>query len=571
MSCEFCEDEGCDMCTGGDDSGACAWCESEPCTCDPDEDGGGDGFGDFDEEDEVPDGLPPLMRQLSYEFVDHEKINLRQKKLIVVCSEELAISMDEAGCMLRAYLWNLDKAKRDWYDDPDATRKKVGVAPPIDLSKAPELIQCSSAMCDQVASSEAYALGCDHWFCLDCWKGFLEVQVGQGPDCIYTTCPGYTCSKKKNCKHRNEDNCKCNNLIPEAFFFSMLNPSLQKKYEKFMRDSFVDQAKAIRWCPKATCTMAVSSTNDNLVKTVYCKCGHSFCFKCGLPAHAPVPCDLASKFVSLESTDALTEALIKATTKPCPKCKTLIEKNEACLHMTCRSCRFGFCWLCKGEWKNHQGSYYSCAIYNQKKEKGVVTEEEKTRTENVHTLRKYNFFRDQYSTHEKTRGKVRERLALVEAQTEEDASKVKFLEDCLKELMRAYNFLQWSYCLSYFCKASKEKWLFVEQQRILEERTGKLWEFIDKKSQKMNLENDARQFIVNNAAVVKKAVDINLVEMENGQLIEVIQNEPDQNSDEWACLKCNKPVPPGDDKVCACGACFLHGERQCWGCKPQGR
>jgi hypothetical protein len=51
----------------------------------------------------------------------------------------------------------------------------------------------------------------------------------------------------------------------------------------------------------------------------------------------------------------------------------------------------------------------------------------------------------------------------------------------------------------------------------------------------------------------------------------VIENEPDDEADGWACIKCATPVPDSEmnPKNCTkCKACLLHGERQCWGCNP---
>ena len=35
-----------------------------------------------------------------------------------------------------------------------------------------------------------------------------------------------------------------------------------------------------------------------------------------------------------------------ALVQNCPKCDTLIEKNEGCSNMSCTVCSFCFCWTC---------------------------------------------------------------------------------------------------------------------------------------------------------------------------------------------------------------------------------
>uniref|UniRef100_A0A2N9EMM7 RING-type domain-containing protein n=1 Tax=Fagus sylvatica TaxID=28930 RepID=A0A2N9EMM7_FAGSY len=69
---------------------------------------------------------------------------------------------------------------------------------------------------------------------------------------------------------------------------------------------------------------------------------------------------------------------ILANSKPCPKCKRPIEKNQGCMHMTCTPpCKFEFCWLCVGAWADHgerTGGFYACNRYEAAKQEGVVSE-----------------------------------------------------------------------------------------------------------------------------------------------------------------------------------------------------
>jgi hypothetical protein len=43
--------------------------------------------------------------------------------------------------------------------------------------------------------------------------------------------------------------------------------------------------------------------------------------------------------------------------RECPKCKSPIEKNGGCPHMTCQKCSNEFCWNCMGSYYNHDSVY----------------------------------------------------------------------------------------------------------------------------------------------------------------------------------------------------------------------
>lgn len=115
--------------------------------------------------------------------------------------------------------------------------------------------------------------------------------------------------------------------------------------------------------------------------TVKCAEGHLFCWSCGEEAHWPCSCEqwaqwgreVAAMVASdgggdaAQTDESRNAAWIAANTKRCPRCRKPIEKNQGCMHMTCRrqvgGCGHEFCWLCLGDWSEHNrgtGGYFGC-------------------------------------------------------------------------------------------------------------------------------------------------------------------------------------------------------------------
>lgn len=59
------------------------------------------------------------------------------------------------------------------------------------------------------------------------------------------------------------------------------------------------------------------------------------------------------KFLNSTSSYGLSNSWIASNTKRCPKCKSSIEKNQGCDHMTCKYCGNQFCWLCLSQYYGH--------------------------------------------------------------------------------------------------------------------------------------------------------------------------------------------------------------------------
>jgi ariadne-1 len=77
---------------------------------------------------------------------------------------------------------------------------------------------------------------------------------------------------------------------------------------------------------------------------VKCKCGWTFCFHCKERSHLPATCEQNRIWKDKLAAEGGQATWLFKNTKGCPSCKVPIEKNEGCLHMTCK-CGHEFCWM----------------------------------------------------------------------------------------------------------------------------------------------------------------------------------------------------------------------------------
>lgn len=100
------------------------------------------------------------------------------------------------------------------------------------------------------------------------------------------------------------------------------------------------------FCPGQECDKVIilfESVRDKINMketsiTLNCVCGNLFCGRCKEIGHRPLTCELYQDWNMLTSgknSAKLDELCIKLNTKPCPKCKIAIEKNQGCMHITC--------------------------------------------------------------------------------------------------------------------------------------------------------------------------------------------------------------------------------------------
>jgi ariadne-1 len=281
-------------------------------------------------------------------------------------------------------------------------------------------------------------------------------------------------------------------MVHDAAFQKLVSKEAYSKYNYYLNRSFVEDNEFIKWCPAPGCTNAIRCERPNRKAAVVCACGFTFCFKCAdyeIGDHSPVSCTHLEKWLQKASDESENVNWMLANTKKCPKCRSPIEKNGGCMHMTCQipSCRYEFCWMCRGVWSDHgtaTGGYYQCNKYNASDAKKEDESLSNVKTE----LEIYMFYYHRYESH-RNAGKIahqqrlncldRERAILNKFDVR--SQDTKFLSEATEQLIKNRRVLQYSYVMGYYLDKTKiaEKNLFEYLQEDLEKHTNHLSELYE--------------------------------------------------------------------------------------------
>jgi len=409
-------------------------------------------------------------------------------------SEVLGIPPSAAMVLMREYKWAKEHLFERFYSDPERTTTNAGVHARcqkyeylLSASKTKatrkssrgkvSLKTCLICFQDDFSAEDMISMPCNHEFCRGCWRGFVEVMIGDGPTCVRKDCPAHGCSE----------------VVTEEEV-EQAAPELLSKYESFQVKSFVELSKESRWCTGPGCDrIAVckqSTVTAGAIVAVCDMCTTAFCIKCGEEPHAPITCRDLEKWNIKCRNESETANWILANTKSCPFCNSRIEKNQGCNHMTCQQCRKDFCWICLGKWSEHDantGGYYRCNKFSEKEsnDKSDVAKAKRELDRYLHYYKRFSahaqaekFARDQLRETETKMALLQERSVVA---TWVD---VEFLKAANEQLVECRRVLKFSYAFAYYLSEDKEKEMqkqrFEYHQEMLERFTEKLSELSEK-------------------------------------------------------------------------------------------
>ena len=137
---------------------------------------------------------------------------------------------------------------------------------------------------------------------------------------------------------------------------------LWARYERFRDKKKLDLDPLVRYCTKPGCDGHMRGESLETTAKVQCpECSTWVCFLCREEWHGEGTSCEANLDKQLQGWAIAN----KDSVSVCPMCRTRIEKNKGCNHMTCGFCRYEFCWACGASAThadNHFGPMRGCGV-----------------------------------------------------------------------------------------------------------------------------------------------------------------------------------------------------------------
>ncbi|KAK4620163.1 E3 ubiquitin-protein ligase RNF19B [Fulvia fulva] len=180
------------------------------------------------------------------------------------------------------------------------------------------------------------------------------------PDCshISTTC--IACMHTWLSSELSSKGCEslkcpeCPSILDYDAIQLLSSPATFTKYEQLLLRNTLSSLPEFAWCLSPTCKSGqLNIQNGNYMEcdTLLGGCGYQQCLHHRTPWHTGETYTAYDHRVSgakAREDEAATQAILDDISKKCPgkRCGWRIQKSEGCDHMTCKKCKWQFCWEC---------------------------------------------------------------------------------------------------------------------------------------------------------------------------------------------------------------------------------
>jgi len=475
----------------------------------------------MEEEDEFGNEMNFDQQQYEMDFGENEIILPEEKPYIVLSKTDitnlqkerikktkdfLSVSPGVARILLQFMKWDEEKLFEKFAENREKICKLAGVDPDIEQSVTGTQGQGECQICME-ESNKITTLTCGHGFCRGCWKQYLDLQIKENKQNI--KCPGKGCGR----------------VMDEQIILKLAGSKQAKEkfYDNLAR-SFIEKNPMAKWCPAPNCIYAVllNEFHPEKNESIRCGCGHYFCFRCSEIAHQPASCTHSKdwKVRNEGGNEALNEKFISTMSRPCPNCKTSIDKNGGCNHMQCSQCQFHFCWNCMGKFGS--GPLGDTTGYSNHKCNSFYKDDEKLSLDKQDWER-FQFYSERHNNHErslKIESKILENIQTIRFSLQDETglswNGSQIYDDSIRQLLENRIIIMNSYVFGYYRPLQKNpvnKNLFEHRQNELETHTELLSKLLEEDdieklfARKEQLINISKLALKSNRALLDVAVN----------------------------------------------------------------
>lgn len=119
--------------------------------------------------------------------------------------------------------------------------------------------------------------------------------------------------------------------------------------------------------------------------------------------------------------------------------------------MTCKKCRYEFCWVCLADWTSHGTSWYNCNRYDEKA--GVEARDAQAQSRKA--LERYLHYHTRFANHQQSARldkqlyqKTERKMEIIQQQTDLSWIEVQYIKRAADVLLASRHVLAWSYAMA---------------------------------------------------------------------------------------------------------------------------
>nr|AAD24830.1 putative RING zinc finger protein [Arabidopsis thaliana] len=326
--------------------------------------------------------------QKNFCVLREEDIRRHQMDNIERVSVVLSITEVEASILLRHFHWSVGRVHDEWFADEERVRKTVGILESHVVPPSDDSELTCGICFDSYPPEKIASVSCGHPFCTTCWTGYISTTINDGPGCLMLRCPDPSCLA----------------AVGHDMVDKLASEDEKEKYNRYFLRSYIeDNRKGLEIMMFPACARLAFA------------------------------------------------GMILANSKPCPRCKRPIEKNQGCMHMTCTPpCKYEFCWLCLGAWMDHgerTGGFYACNRYEVAKQEGqsrqkAMADLQQAQMQNVRLVM---FFRILLLSES-----LRLFISKLSDKQCTPESQLKFILEAWLQIIECRRVLKWTYAYGYY-------------------------------------------------------------------------------------------------------------------------